>query len=72
MSKYLVTVPLVGYSCCTVEADNEDEAKNKAYEVCCDFKSENVDLQELYGVDKVVDGNVCTHPFWEIEVEEVE
>ena len=72
MSKYLVTVPLVGYSSCIVEADNEDEAKDKAYEICCSFEDENVELQELYGVDKVVEGNVCKHPFWNIDVEEAE
>ena len=72
MSKYLVTVPLVGYSYCEVEADNEDEAKQKAFDICCDFENTKVSIEELYGVDKVVDGNVCNHPLWRIDVEKEE
>lgn len=72
MAKFLVTVPLVGYSYVTVEAENEEEAKEIAYETCCDWEEdENVELGELYGIDRVVEGNVCTHPLWNIDVEQL-
>lgn len=68
--KYNVTVPIVGYSTVFVEAECEEQAKEKALDMCCDFDDKNVEIAELYGVENVVQGNVCSHPFWEIEVEE--
>lgn len=70
--KFDVTVPIVGYSYVTVEADNEEEAKEKALDQCCDFDNENVDIAEIYGVEKVAEGNVVYHPFFNIEVEKLE
>ena len=70
MTNYVVSVPLVGYSYCYVEADNEDEAKNKALEICANFDNGNVEIVELYGIQNVLEGNVCKHPFWNIDVEE--
>ena len=70
--KFCVTVPIVGYSYVTVEAENEKEAKEKAFDQCCDFDNEDVDIAEIYGVEKVVEGNVVNHPFWKIEVEQLE
>lgn len=70
--KFDVTVPIVGYSYVTVEADNEEEAKEKALDQCCDFDNENVDIAEIYGVEKVAEGNVVHHPFWDIEVEKLD
>lgn len=70
MNKYIVTVPIVGYSYVYVEAENKSQAKSKAIEKCCDFDDENVELQELYGIEKVVEGNVCSHPYWRIDVED--
>lgn len=72
MKKYGVTVPIVGYSYVEVEAENQEEAEKKAIEEACNFEGENVDLQELYGVDAVVEGNVCNHPYWHIDSEELE
>lgn len=72
MSKYSVCVPLVGYSYVEVEADNEDDAKSKAMDLCCDFDNSNVEVQELYGVEHVAQGNCVNHPYWDIEVEESE
>lgn len=70
--EFCVTVPLVGYSCVSVEAKNEEEAREKAIDQCCDFDNENVDILELYGIEKVVEGNVVNHPYWNIEVEKQE
>lgn len=70
--EFCVTVPIVGYSYVTVEAENEEEAKEKALAQCCDFDNENVDIGEIYGVEKVAEGSVLYHPFWNIEVENLE
>lgn len=70
--RFGVTVPIVGYSYVTVEAENEKEAKEKAFDQCCDFDNENVDIEEIYGVEKVAEGSVLYHPFWKIEVEKLE
>lgn len=70
--KFCVTVPIVGYSYVSVEAENEEEAKEKAIERSCDFDNEDADIVELYGVEKVAEGNVLYHPFWKIEVEKQE
>lgn len=70
MKKFIVIVPLVGYSTVFVEAENEKEAKEKALDKCCEFENDNVELQELYGVEDVVKGNICNHPYWNIDVEE--
>lgn len=72
MSKYGVLVPIVGYSYVEVIADNENDAKSKAFELCCDFDNANVELQELYGVERVAEGNCVNHPFWNMEIEESE
>lgn len=70
--RFGVTVPIVGYSYVTVEAENEEEAKEKALAKCCDFDNEDVDIEEIYGVEKVAEGSVLYHPFWNIEVEKLE
>ena len=35
--KYNVTVPIVGYSTVFVEAKDEKEAIEKAFDICCNF-----------------------------------
>ena len=70
--KFCVKVPIVGYSYASVEAKNEEEAKEKAIDQCCDFNNEDVCIAELYGVEKVAEGNVLYHPCWDIEVEKQE
>lgn len=70
--RFGVTVPIVGYSYVSVEAENEEEAKEKAIDKSCDFDNEDVDVMEIYGVEKVAEGNVLNHPFWNIEVEKQE
>lgn len=70
MKNFKVTVPIVGYSIVYVKAENEEEAKEKALDICCDFENDDVDLQELEGVEKVAEGNVCYHPYWKIDIQE--
>lgn len=72
MSKYGVTVPIVGYSYVEVEAKDEYEAKEKAMDMCCDFDDANVELIEMYGIEHVAEGNCVYHPFGDIEIEECE
>lgn len=35
------------------------------------FGNEHVEIQELYGVKHVTQGNVVSHPYWHIDVEEI-
>lgn len=72
MNKYNIAVPIVGYTYCEVEADNKEEAKEKALDICCNFEDKNVDIVELYGVEHVCQGNCVDHPLWNIEIEESE
>lgn len=71
MKKYGVTVPIVGYTYVEVESNNENEAIDKALDLCCDFDNKHVEIQELYGVKHVTQGNVVSHPCWHIDVEEI-
>lgn len=66
--KYTVAVPIVGYSCVNVKAESEEEAIEKAIDLACEFENENVELEELYGENIVVEGNICHHPYCEAEV----
>ena len=72
MAKYGITMPIVGYSYVIVEADTEEEAVEKAYDICCDDDNKNVDIIELYGIEKVCEGNVVCHPCWNMDIEELE
>lgn len=72
MAKYGITMPIVGYSYVIVEADTEEEAVEKAYDICCDNDNENVDIVELYGVEKVCEGNIVNHPCRNMDIEELE
>lgn len=46
----------------------EEGLPEKPIDLSCEFKNENVELQELYGIGKVAEGNVCSHPYWGVEV----
>ena len=72
MAKYGITMPIVGYSYVIVEADTEEEAVDKAYDICCDDDNEDVDILELYGVKNVCEGNIVNHPCWNMDIEELE
>ncbi|MAF36158.1 hypothetical protein CL622_03515 [archaeon] len=49
MSKeYTVTVPLYGYIEVGVEADNEEDAKDKAYDDCLNIRA---DCSDMLGAD---------------------
>lgn len=73
MAKYGITMPIVGYSYVTVEAKSKEEAKEKAYEICCDWEeNENVECGELYGIEKVCEGNAVNHPCWNMDIVELE
>lgn len=75
---YWVSVPFAGNYGVSVEAADEDEAKNKALEACPILDAtfdEGVagEIQEWEALEKFNSGNVCycPHP-WEIEAEEEE
>lgn len=68
MKKYLVQIPIAGHICHEVEADNEDEAKEKAL----DMDPDTGDLSWVT-LDSFCEGNVCYCPSpWEITVHETE
>ena len=62
---YTVIVPIAGHICVSVEAKNEDEAKEKAFDA--DICPENI--EDLETLDTFIKGNVCYCPQpWEVEV----
>lgn len=68
MAKYGVNLPIVGYVYIEVEAENEQDAIDKALEA--EWKDE--DIQEEYTVEHVCSGNACYHPYADADAELVE
>lgn len=69
MKKYTVKVPIVAVCYVEVEAENEQEAIDMAFE-SDDLKLENVD--EWEPLEHIVEGNVVYTYNSDIEVEEME
>jgi hypothetical protein len=66
MKKYNVTIPIAGHAYVEVEAENEEDAKEKAMD------KTTTDIEWEY-LDQFNKGNVCYCPSpWEIEVEEID
>lgn len=64
MKKWEVLLPVAGHVAVEVEAENEEEAIEKA------LRSENItneDIQEWDVFKKIIEGNVCHAPLWEAE-----
>ena len=74
MAKYEVQVPLVGSYWCRVEAETEEDAKEKALSAISivDIKSDLKDFEvdALEPMSQIMNGNICYAPLWEIEIEE--
>ena len=71
MSKdYWVTVPVDCHVVVSVNADSEDEAKEKALETDVEISIKGADLDCFHLVESVHTGNVCHLSQWEIEAEE--
>lgn len=67
MPEYLVTIPVAGHVYVAVEADNKDDAIEKAMSRTRS-KNDDVEWEEL---ERFNQGNVCYCPQpWEITVEE--
>lgn len=67
MKNYSVTIPIAGHIVVDVEAENEEEAKEKA--LMMNHKTEQIESWET--LDRFCQGNVCYCPSpWEIEAEE--
>lgn len=70
MPRYSVMVPIAGHIIVDVDAENEDDAKNKA------LLSDDLTLKNIHGweaLEQFNQGNVCFCPSpWEIDVEELE
>lgn len=69
MKKYTVKVPIVAVCYVEVEAENEQEAIDMAFE-SDDLKLENVD--EWEPLEHIVEGNVVYTYNCDVEVEEME
>lgn len=69
MKKYTVKVPIVAVCYVEVEAENEQEAIDMAFE-SDDLKLENVD--EWEPLEHIVEGNVLHTYNGDVEVEEME
>lgn len=68
MKKYNVLVPIAGYVQIEVEAENEKEAIDKAFEQGCSAK----DISEFDMLEHIAEGNVLHAPMNNVEVEEIE
>jgi hypothetical protein len=77
MAEYLVTIPIAGSISITVDADSEDDAKEKANNILDEEdwdkmligESSDVSLDELEAYESIVEGNVCHVSCNEIIVE---
>lgn len=68
MPKFSCCLPIVGYACVEVEADDEEQALDRALMTPWD----ELDIVEEYPTDKVVQGNVCYHPMSRADIQEIE
>jgi hypothetical protein len=75
MSKeYWVRIPLAGIIAVNVEAENEEEAQQKAFSsewnVSIESEKNNVELDEIDQYEEIVSGNVLHAPLNEVEIDE--
>lgn len=68
MTKWIVTVPITGYVTVTVEAEDEEEAIEKAME--CDVSTDDIEQWDM--TDHIVQGNVFYGIQNEAEAEKVD
>lgn len=74
---FWIKKPFAGYFEAEVEAENEEEAKEKFDKLCekitLDFKTDNeVGLGEWEIYDRLVQGNICYVSVYETEIEEMD
>jgi len=67
MKTYAVTVPITGYVYFEFEAENEEEARLKAFEA--DVRTSDIEEWDMH--DEIVSGNVFHGQINRINVEEV-
>ena len=67
MNKYNVFVPIAGYVQIEVEAENEKDTIDKAFEQGCSAE----DISEFDMFEHIAQGNVLHAPMNSIEVEEI-
>ena len=81
MSEYAVTIPFAGHVEVYVEADSEEDAKEKAWDklnnetefhIKDEKEVDDVELVEFEFYDKLVSGNVCYVSRWEVDVDKVD
>ena len=67
MKNFAVSVPIAGFIYIEVEAENEEEAKQKAFESDAGVR----DIEEWDMHEKIVEGNIFHGSLNEIEIEEI-
>jgi len=68
MKRFAVEIPIAGYVRIEVEAENEEDAIEKAF----DIGYKNEDIQEMEMFEKLVEGNVCHTYHTRASAEEIE
>lgn len=71
MNEYWVKIPVDACIAVCVDAESEEEAKEKALTTPFDITLDtpDVSLECFEPVEKIIEGNVCYASQWEIEVE---
>jgi len=67
MKTYAVTVPITGYVYLELKAENEEEARLKAF--AADVSTEDIEEWDMH--DEIVSGNVFHGQINRIDIEEV-
>ncbi len=72
MKQYWVSIPASARVDVLVEAETEEGAKEKAFDVdfTISLEGKDAELSEFELHDRIVNGNVCYAVHWEIEAEE--
>jgi hypothetical protein len=64
MTKYIITIPIAGYVTMSVEAENEEDAIDEAFQ---EASLDDIDEWDVYS--QIVEGNILHAPQNSVEVE---
>jgi hypothetical protein len=70
-----VTIPIAGYITCKLDADNKEEAIEKALEKNWLKRIEledDFECQDINTYEKIIEGNICYIDIYEVEAEEID
>lgn len=74
MKTYSIIVPFTGHMEVFIDAENEEDAINKAFEVDVELKGlpENVEQFTWEYHRHITQGNICSAEYNDLEIEEIE